>query len=127
MQQPKTRVYEENNLQPGLNTSTYCSNIKREHFNSNVRAQAKTHGRTPILIELPKGRHLGSDACIFWARTPASTLHESAQQWASNAYIFHVQEHNPDIRAPRRYARHCMRAPRKDVCVPLARVHKMRA
>src|SRR3954471_4327996 len=32
--------------------------------NSSVRARAKTHGRTPVSIELPRGRHLGSNACI---------------------------------------------------------------
>src|SRR4051812_37389254 len=40
-----------------------------------------------------RGRHLGSNACIFWARTPASPLHKSAQLWVSNAYIFYAQEH----------------------------------
>src|SRR3954468_24068657 len=42
------------------------------NINSNVRARAKTHGRTPVSIELPRGRHLGSDACISLAQTPAS-------------------------------------------------------
>src|SRR3954465_11862454 len=37
---------------------------------------------------------LGSDACIIWARMPASTLHKSAQQEAPDTCIFHVQEHN---------------------------------
>src|SRR3954469_5040515 len=74
--------------------------ISSGNVNSSVRAQAKTHGRTPISIELRRGRHLGPDTSIFWAQTPASTLHESAQQWVSNAYIFPMQEHNPDMHAP---------------------------
>src|SRR3954465_5551029 len=37
---------------------------------------------------------LGPDACIFWARMPASTLRKSAQQKAPDAYIFHMREHN---------------------------------
>src|SRR5436189_530655 len=68
--------------------------ISSGNVNSSVRARAKTHGRTPVLIELPRGKHLGSDACILGpdastigARMPASTLHESAQQEAPDAYI----------------------------------------
>src|SRR3954467_12601328 len=61
--QPKTRVYEKNDLQPGLNTPAYCSNIKWER-QLQCRARAKTHGRTPVSTELPRGRHLGSDAYI---------------------------------------------------------------
>src|SRR5436189_5295413 len=61
--------------------------ISNGNVNSSVRARAKTHGRTPASIELPRGRHLGPDACIFWARTPASTLHKSAQQGAPDTYI----------------------------------------
>src|SRR3954471_11875194 len=38
---------------------------------------------------------LGPDACIFWVRTPASTLHKSAQQEAPDAYISLCKEHNP--------------------------------
>src|SRR3954470_11381161 len=61
--------------------------ISSGSVNSSVRARATTHGRTPVSIELPRGRHLGPDACIFWARTPVSTLHKSAQQGAPDAYI----------------------------------------
>src|SRR5436190_19906875 len=39
--------------------------ISSGNVNSSVRAQAKTHGRAPVSIELPRGGHLGSDACIF--------------------------------------------------------------
>src|SRR5436190_19662455 len=39
--------------------------ISSGSVNSSVRARAKPHGRTPVSIELPRGRHLGSDACIF--------------------------------------------------------------
>src|SRR5438309_7932425 len=46
--------------------------ISSGNVNSSVRARAKTHGRTPVSIELPKGRHLGSDACISYAQTLAS-------------------------------------------------------
>src|SRR4051812_46984220 len=49
----KLRVYEKHALQPGLYTSIHCSNIQRS-INSSVRAQAKTHRRTPVSIELPK-------------------------------------------------------------------------
>src|SRR4051812_18332422 len=38
--------------------------ISSGNVNSSVRTRAKTHGRTPVSIELPRGRHLGSDACI---------------------------------------------------------------
>src|SRR4051812_11039946 len=38
--------------------------ISSGNVNSSVRARTKTHGRTPVSIELPRGRHLGSDACI---------------------------------------------------------------
>src|SRR3954463_16490775 len=38
--------------------------ISSGNVNSSARARAKTHGRTPVSIELPRGRHLGSDACI---------------------------------------------------------------
>src|SRR4051812_11980081 len=46
--------------------------ISSGNVNSSVRARSKTHGRTPVLIELPRGRHLGSDACISLAQTSAS-------------------------------------------------------
>src|SRR5438445_13898209 len=68
--------------------------ISSGNVNSSVRARAKTHGCTPVLVELLRGRHLGSDACIFWARMLASTLHKSAQQEAPEACNFYVQEHN---------------------------------
>src|SRR5436190_17612102 len=38
--------------------------ISSGNVNSSVRARAKTHGHTPVLIELPRGRHLGSNTCI---------------------------------------------------------------
>src|SRR5204863_3917858 len=38
--------------------------ISSGNVNSNVRARAKTYGSTPVSIELPRGRHLGSNACI---------------------------------------------------------------
>src|SRR4051812_35520658 len=108
MQQPETRVYEKNDLQPGLNTSTIVQ-ISSESVNSRVRAQAKAHRHTLVSIELPRGRHLGSDACIFWAQTPASPLRKGAQHLASNAYIFYAQERiqlycaraHPYLHAPR--------------------------
>src|SRR4051812_14504320 len=46
-------------------TLQFIVQISSGNVNSSVRAQAKTHGRTPVSIELPRGRHLGSDACIF--------------------------------------------------------------
>src|SRR3954469_21943883 len=108
-------------------TLQFIVQISSGNVNSSVRARAKTHGRTPLLIELPRGRHLlGPDACIFWVRTPASTLHKSAQQRAPDAYIFHEQEHNPYMRAQRGYTRPCLHAPR-DACILLARVQDMRA
>src|SRR5436190_16949076 len=73
--------------------------ISSGNVNSSVRARAKTHGRTPVSIELPRGRHLGSDACIFWARMPASTLHKSAQQRAPEAYISMCKSTTQDARA----------------------------
>src|SRR5436190_15104552 len=47
--------------------------ISSGSVNSSVRTRAKTHGRTPVSIELPRGRHLGSkclhllgpDTCII--------------------------------------------------------------
>src|SRR3954469_25108155 len=38
--------------------------ISSGNVNSNVRARSKTHGRTPVSIEPPRGRYLGSDASI---------------------------------------------------------------
>src|SRR3954464_10950450 len=38
--------------------------ISSGNVNSSIRARDKTHGNTPISIELPRGRLLGSDACI---------------------------------------------------------------
>src|SRR4051812_7367123 len=46
--------------------------ISSGNVNSSVRARANTHERTSVSIELPRGRHLGSDACISKAQTPAS-------------------------------------------------------
>src|SRR4051812_26165093 len=36
--------------------------ISSGNVNSSVKARAKSHGHTQVLIELPRGRHLGSDA-----------------------------------------------------------------
>src|SRR4051812_36192749 len=63
--------------------------ISSGSVNSIVIARAKAHGRTPVSIELLRDRHLGSDACIFWARMPASALHKSAQHLVSNTYTFY--------------------------------------
>src|SRR5436189_6123978 len=60
--------------------------ISSRSVNSSVRARVKAHRRTPVSIELPRGRHLGSDACIFWPQTPASPLLKSPQHLATNAY-----------------------------------------
>src|SRR5207245_2095668 len=69
---------------------------------------------------------LGPDACIFWARTPTSTLHKSAQQWAPDAYISLCKSTTQDTRAPRGYTRPHMHAPR-DACISFVRVQEMRA
>src|SRR5436190_20242657 len=69
--------------------------ISSGSVNSSVRARAKTYGSTPVSIELPRGSHLGykclhllgPDARIIGALIPSS-LHKSAQQEASDAYIF---------------------------------------
>src|SRR3954463_2222585 len=45
--------------------------ISSGNVNSSVRARANTHGRAPVSIELPRGRHLGSDAYISYAHMPA--------------------------------------------------------
>src|SRR4051812_24319051 len=100
--------------------------ISSGNINSSVRARSKTHGRTLVSIELPKGRHLGSDACIFWARTSASTLHTSAQQGSPDAYISLCKRTIQNMHAPRRYTRPSIHAPR-DACISLARVQEMRA
>src|SRR5436190_10691958 len=100
--------------------------ISSGNVNSSVRARAKTHGRTPVSIELSRGRHLGPDACIFWARTPATTLHKSAQQGAPDAYISLCKSTIQDMRAPRRYTRPSLHALR-DACIFLARAQEMRA
>src|SRR3954464_10273753 len=42
------------------------------NVNSSVRARAKTYGSTPVSIELPRGRHLGLNACISLTPAPAS-------------------------------------------------------
>src|SRR3954469_25624825 len=57
---------------------------------------------------------------------PASTLHKSAQQEAPDACIFYVQEHNPYMRAPKRYTRPSLHAPRR-ACAFLGRVQMIRA
>src|SRR5438270_4776185 len=80
--------------------------ISSRSANSSVRARAKTHGRTPVSIELPRGRHLGSkclhllgpDACIIGAPMPPSSLHKSAQQEASDAYTFMCKSTIQDVR-----------------------------
>src|SRR4051812_3131262 len=46
--------------------------ISSGNVNFNVRARAKTYGSTSVSIELPRGRHLGSNACISKAQTLAS-------------------------------------------------------
>src|SRR5206468_6325998 len=38
--------------------------ISSGNVNSSVRSRAKTYGSTPVSVELPRGRHLGSNACI---------------------------------------------------------------
>src|SRR3954463_10356446 len=76
-------------------TLQYFVQISSGSVNSSVRARAKTYGSTPVSIELPRGRHLGSkclhllgpDACIIGVPMPPS-LHKSAQHEASDAYIF---------------------------------------
>src|SRR4051812_44912173 len=87
------------------------------NVNSSVRARAKTHGRTPVSIELPRGRHLGSDACIFWAQMPASTLHKSAQQGAPDACISLCKSTIQDKHVPRRYTRPSLYVSR-GACIP---------
>src|SRR3954467_29143 len=91
--------------------------ISSGNANSSVRARAKTHGRTPVSIELPRGRHLGSDACISWARMPTSTLHKSAQQGAPDAYISLCKSTIQDMHVPRRYTRPSLHVPR-GACIP---------
>src|SRR3954462_6577196 len=59
---------------------------------------------------------LGPDACIFWARTPASTLHKSAQQGAPDAYIFLCKSTIQNMRAPRGYACPSLHASKRCVC-----------
>src|SRR3954467_11353890 len=69
---------------------------------------------------------LGPDACIIWARMPASTLHKSAQQEAPDANISMCKSTTQDTRAQKMPAsiasgarpRRCPRLP------PLARVQE---
>src|SRR3954463_12593660 len=84
--------------------------ISSGSVNSSVRARAKTRGRTPVSIELPRGRHLGADACILSFRLRRLHL------LGSNARIYIAQEcavlgverlHFPCARASS-----CMHAPR---------------
>src|SRR3954462_2236664 len=98
--------------------------ISSGNVNSSVRARAKTHGCTLASIELSRDRHLGPDACIFWARTPASTLHKNAQQGVPDAYISLCKSTIQKMRAPRRYTRPSIHVPR-DACISLARVQEM--
>src|SRR2546430_7292006 len=94
-------------------TLQYFVQISSGSVNSSVRARAKTYGSTPVSIELPRGRHLGSkglhllgpDACIIGAPMPSSTLHKSAQQEASDAYIFMCKSTIQDARVATSYAR----------------------
>src|SRR3954464_3257909 len=58
-------------------TLQFIVQISSGNVNSSVRARAKAHRRTPVSIELPRGRHPGSDVCIFWG---------------SNARIYIAQE-----------------------------------
>src|SRR3954469_13215832 len=107
-------------------TLQFIVQISSGSVNSSVRARAKSHGCTPASIELPRGRHLGSNACIFWARTLASSLHKSAQKRAPDAYISLCKSTTQDTCAPRGYTRLYMHALR-DACISLARVQEMRA
>src|SRR3954467_9173196 len=66
--------------------------ISSGNINSSVRAQAKTHGRTPVLIELQRGRHLGSDTDIIKAQTRASSRLRPLHLLGSNARIYIAQE-----------------------------------
>src|SRR2546430_14532720 len=58
--------------------------ISSGNVNSSVRARAKTHGRTPVLIELPRGRHL--------AQMPAFPKPRRLHHLGSNARIYIAQE-----------------------------------
>src|SRR3954468_18923556 len=86
--------------------------ISSGSVNSSVRARAKTYGSTPVSIELPRGRHLGSkclhlldpEACIIGVSMPSSTLHKSAQQEALDAYIFMCKSTVQDARVAMSYA-----------------------
>src|SRR3954464_12858298 len=94
-------------------TLQYFVQISSGSVNSSVRARAKTYGSTPVSIELPRGRHLGSkclhllgpDACIIGAPMPSSTLHERAQQEASDAHSFMCKSTIQDARVATSYAR----------------------
>src|SRR3954465_9680550 len=118
----KLRVYEKQVLQPGLNTSNYCSNIQR-NVNSSVRARVKTHRRTPVSIELLKiharaiqpcicnrqasrlqtPASLGSGARIskaqertaIWRRTPTSSLRKSAPKSIAQECTFRLCTSTP--------------------------------
>src|SRR3954464_3781940 len=94
-------------------TLQYFVQISSGSVNSSVRARAKTYGSTPVSIELPRGRLLGSkclhllgpDACIIGAPMPSSSLHKSAQQEASDAHIFMCKSTIQDARVATSYAR----------------------
>src|SRR3954463_4896141 len=95
--------------------------ISSGNVNSSVKARAKTHGRTPVSIELPRGRHLGSDACISLAQTPASFGLECPHLHCTRVHNKGLQMPTSScaraqlkIRAPKR----CPRLP------PLARVQE---
>src|SRR5436190_21583559 len=109
--------------------------ISSGSVNSSVRARAKTHGRTPVSIEPPRGSYLGSkclhlvgpDACIIGAPMPSS-LHKSAQQEASDAYIFMCKSTIQDARVATSYARPRIPAsPRHTRVQGCPRRHVMRA
>src|SRR3954463_11377855 len=81
--------------------STHVSEHKPRHMGApQYQLNCPRHMHEPYIYVCTRGRLLGveclhllsSNACIFWARTPASLLRKSALLRLSNAYISYAQE-----------------------------------
>src|SRR4051812_23846055 len=115
-------------------TLQHIVQISSGNVNSSVRARAKTHGCTPVSIELPRGRHSGSDACISLVQTPASFGLECPQLHCTRVHNNGLQTPASsmckstiqDMGTPKRYTRPSLHAPR-GACIFLTFVQMMPA
>src|SRR3954467_11393794 len=108
--------------------------ISSGNVNSSVRARAKTHGRIPVSIELPRVRHLGSDACISRPRrlhllAYNARIYIAQECTARGSRRLHllVQEHDPRHACTKKIHAPQLACARRRVHLSLAHVQKMPA